>query len=183
MAEERKRMAPDEDRGELSGENAAPDYEVGYRRPPLAGRFKPGQTGITTLDTPSAVYLVDVVRERLDYPSLKRRIVEEKWRWKADTVLIEGKGSGISLIQDLKREGVFPIPILPDGDKVVRMSACSAKIEAGAVFLPLKAPWLGAFQVEILAFPHGAHDDQADALSQLLNWVRKKPSYTLDWVG
>jgi hypothetical protein len=29
----------------LSGENAAPDYEVGYRRPPVAKRFKPGQTG------------------------------------------------------------------------------------------------------------------------------------------
>jgi predicted phage terminase large subunit-like protein len=138
--------------------------------------------GITALVTPSAVYLMDLVRERLDYPSLKRRIVHEKARWKADTILIEDKGSGISLIQDLKREGVFPIPILPDGDKVVRMSACSAKIEAGAVSLPHKAPWLGAFQVEILAFPYGAHDDQADALSQLLNWVRKKSSYTLDWI-
>lgn len=56
----------------------------------------------------------------------------------------------------------------------MRMSAGSACIEDGRVFLPQKAPWLDDFRSEVLAFPNGAHDDQVDALSQLINWSRKR---------
>ncbi len=61
----------------------------------------------------------------------------------------------------------------PEGDKVMRMSAQSAKIEAGYVLLPERAPWLQDFQTEILQFPVGKHDDQVDSLSQFLNWVSR----------
>lgn len=136
--------------------------------------------GITARVGREAVHILDVFRERLDYPALKKRTVAEKKRWQADDLLIEDKGSGISLIQDLKKDGCFAIAIRPDADKVVRMSACSARIEAGAVFRPARAPWLDDFRTELLAFPHGVHDDQVDALSQLLNWMRTKSRYTLD---
>jgi predicted phage terminase large subunit-like protein len=114
------------------------------------------------------------VRERLEYPALKKRIVAEKQRWKAQTILIEDKGSGTSLLQDLRTTSVYCIAIKPEGDKVVRMSACSDRIESGSVLLPRRASWLDQFRAELLAFPHGSHDDQADALSQLINWTRKK---------
>ena len=139
--------------------------------------------GITAQIGREAVHILDLVRERLDYPSLKRRIVVEKQRWKADDLLIEDKGSGTSLIQDLKRDRCYAIAIRPEADKAVRMSACSARIEAGAVFRPARAPWLDDFRAELLAFPYGAHDDQVDALSQLLNWMRTKSTYTLDNLG
>ena len=42
------------------------------------------------------------------------------------------------------------------------MWAQSAKIEAGYVLLPERAPWLQDFQTEILRFPYGRHDDQVD---------------------
>ncbi len=90
-------------------------------------------------------------------------------------VLIEDKGSGTHLIQDLRRDGTLrPIPIQPEGDKVTRMSAQTAKIEAGYVLLPERAAWLQDFQTEILQFPHGRHDDQVDALSQALAWVSRR---------
>lgn len=38
---------------------------------------------------------------------------------------------------------------------------------------PEGAAWLDAFKAEILAFPFGQHDDQVDALSQLLSWIAK----------
>ena len=144
-----------------------------------AGELNDYSVGITALIIKDTVYIVDVIRERLDYPSLKKRIVQAKARWKAQTILIEDKGSGMSLIQDLKRDGCHTIPIKADADKVVRMAACSARIEAGAVLLPQSAAWLDDFRNEILAFPLGKQDDQADALSQLLNW-RKGGWYTLD---
>lgn len=51
------------------------------------------------------------------------------------------------------------------------MNAKSVRIEAGEVFIPEAAEWLGDFQAEICVFPNGSHDDQVDALSQLLWWV------------
>ena len=59
----------------------------------------------------------------------------------------------------------------------MRMSAQSAKIEAGYVLLPERAPWLQDFQTEILQFPHGRHDDQVDSLSQFLMWITKPRHY------
>jgi predicted phage terminase large subunit-like protein len=117
-------------------------------------------------------FLVDVVRERLEYPALRRRVMEvdSRWRHQASnyTLLIENRGSGISLVQDLKRDGIHAIGVDPEGDKVMRMNAQTARIEAGAVSLPRWAPWLEEFKREIMAFPNGRHDDQVDALSQAL---------------
>ena len=110
-------------------------------------------------------YLLDVVRERLDYPALKRRVVEVSHRLAAHSVLIEDKGSGISLIQDLRwqKTGVRPIAIQPKADKITRMATHAALIEAGQVHLPEKADWLDDFQAEFLAFPQGRYDDQVEA--------------------
>ena len=98
---------------------------------------------------------------------------------RADIVLIEDKGSGISLIQDLESEGLRCIPIKPEGDKETRMHAESARIEAGYVHLPEQAPWLEDFKTEALQFPRGRHDDQIDSLSQFLGWHRERRRYDL----
>ena len=88
------------------------------------------------------------------------------------SLLIEDKGSGMSLIQDLKSsEQIYAIPIKPEGEKKMRMYANTAKIESGAVHVPQWAPWLDAFRHEILAFPAGRADDQVDALSQALTYL------------
>ena len=82
-----------------------------------------------------------------------------------------------ALIQDLKREGkIRPIAIKPDRDKIVRLEAQSAVIEAGHVLLPMSAPWLDDFLLEVLAFPYGRFDDQVDSLSQFLTWAPRSPS-------
>ena len=53
-----------------------------------------------------------------------------------------------------------------------RMAAQSAKIEAGHVYLPKSAAWLGEFLTELLSFPNGRHDDQVDSVSQFLRWLQ-----------
>ena len=117
-------------------------------------------------------YLLDVLRARLEYPELRRRIVSHAGAYGASTVLIEDAGSGTHLIQDLQREGKLrPIALRPEGDKIVRMEAQSALIEAGHVLLPGSAAWLGDFQTEIMSFPYGRHDDQVDSMSQFLGWA------------
>ncbi len=119
-------------------------------------------------------YLIDVVRERLEYPNLKKRVLKEYVKYKPSPLLIEDTGSGTSLIQELRRAGLRLIPIKPEHDKITRMSAQSAKIEAGQVWLPEKAPWLDEFKTEILPFPNGRHDDQVDSMSQFLGWLDRR---------
>lgn len=136
--------------------------------------------GITALVKKDVFYILNVVRARLLYPDLKKRIIAEKARWKPDYILIEDKGSGTSLLQDLRGSGVYARPIEPKGDKIVRMSACTAIIESGSVYLPRSAPWLDELESELSAFPLGVHDDQVDALSQLINWYKTGSRYTLD---
>jgi predicted phage terminase large subunit-like protein len=114
-------------------------------------------------------YLLDVRRERLEYPALKRLIIQLAARDRPDAVLIEDRSSGTQLIQDLREEGnVRPIAINPEADKTTRMYGQTAKLEAGYVLIPEQAPWLDEFRNEILQFPDGRHDDQVDSMSQYL---------------
>jgi predicted phage terminase large subunit-like protein len=139
--------------------------------------------GTTWLRRGQEHYLLDVARVRLDYPALKRRIVAEAERWRPDAVLIEDKGSGTSLLQDLRAEGrVHPLAVQAESDKVTRMYAQSAKLEAGQVLLPRTAPWLDAFQTELLQFPRGRHDDQVDSMAQYLAWRSGRPFRPSDFI-
>lgn len=119
-------------------------------------------------------YLLNVYRERLEFPALKRAVIAQAERWKAKTVLIEDRASGTQLIQDLRHEYQMPvIAILPEQDKASRMMAQTAVIESGLVFIPESAPWLTAFLHELSCFPNGKRDDQVDSVSQFLNWHRR----------
>ena len=91
------------------------------------------------------------------------------------TLLIEDKGSGFALIQNLRYRSIYAYEVLPVGDKIMRMSAQSAIIEGGEVWLPTRAPWLEDFRKEVLALPHGVHDDQVDSMSQALNHLSQGP--------
>ena len=74
--------------------------------------------------------------------------------------------------------GLPAIPFVSSADKAMRMHAQSARFEAGAVYLPKEAPWLGDLLSELLAFPAGRHDDQVDSISQALEWAegrRRQP--------
>jgi predicted phage terminase large subunit-like protein len=123
-------------------------------------------------------YLIDVKRERLEFPNLRRRIIALQAEFTATAVLIERVGLGLSIIQELNTRGPqgFPKPIgiTPIGDKITRLVSQSTKIEAGQVLIPHEAPWLGIFLNEILGFPHTRHDDQVDSVSQFLTWIGKR---------
>ena len=138
---------------------------------------------ITFLVHKNAAYVIDVLRQKLIYPELKKQVLAQKAKFAADTVLIEDTGHGTALIQELRGSGLLhAIGIHPDKDKVTRMSAQSAKIEAKQLLLPSKAPWLEDFKAELLAFPAGRHDDQVDALSMFLGWIEDKwraPSWAM----
>jgi predicted phage terminase large subunit-like protein len=124
-------------------------------------------------------YLVDVYRERIDFPTLKNKVIEMQKLYGADVVLIEDEGAAKPLIQSLRAERLMlPIGIKVEGSKEDRMIAQTPVIEAGRVFLPRLAAWLPDFIAEVLAFPAGRHDDQVDAMSQAFNW-NERPQATV----
>lgn len=114
-------------------------------------------------------YLVDVDRKRLQYPELKRRVIALAERDNPDEIMIEDKASGISLIQDLRKETRLPIhAVEPEADKVTRAFGESALIESGLVSLPESAPFLADFESEIEGFPGTTFSDQVDSMTQYL---------------
>jgi predicted phage terminase large subunit-like protein len=130
----------------------------------------------TWLTRKNHYYLLDVTRVKLDFPSLRSRIIAHYRDWGANSLLIERAGSGIGLIQELRRTSGAPQPISigVHKDKRSRVAAVSSMIEQGQVFLPTKASWLDDFRSELLQFPNGRHDDQIDSMSQFLNWKREQ---------
>ena len=146
-------------------------WDTGYK----AGIHNDPSVGQVWLVREARCYLVDVVRRRMEYPELKRAVVALADKWTPDAILVEDKASGHSLIQDLKSEKRMPvIAVIPEKDKITRMTTASPMIEAGLVYLPKQAPWLNDLEAEFTQFPNGAHDDQVDALSQFLKWIKTK---------
>ena len=67
------------------------------------------------------LYLLDVLRRRMEYPELKRTVREQYERFPPNVVLIEDKASGTQLIQELIREGLYAVTrYRPQSDKVMR---------------------------------------------------------------
>jgi predicted phage terminase large subunit-like protein len=120
------------------------------------------------------LYLLDVVRRRMEYPELKRAVREHHERFRPSVVLIEDKASGIQLIQELIGEGLHAVTrYQPQLDKIMRMHAQTAMIENGFVRVPDEATWLAQYLHELWVFPNGKHDDQVDSTAQMLDWFKR----------
>jgi predicted phage terminase large subunit-like protein len=112
-------------------------------------------------------YLIDLLRGRFDFPTLRTKVSEQAKLHKASQILIEDAGFGTALIQELKTT-LSLLGVKPEYDKEIRMAIQSAKFQNGQVFFPKEAPWLRELEDELFAFPNGRHDDQVDSISQAL---------------
>ena len=128
-------------------------------------------------DDTNEAYLMHAINERMDYPTLKKKVIEMAGRYPPDAVLIEDKASGQSLIQELKTHTRLPVIARKAlADKETRARTAAGTIEAGRALLPTNAPWLSEFERQLTLFPNAKHDDMVDSLSQFINWWRSKDS-------
>lgn len=133
------------------------------------------------IETKDGHYLAEVVRAWFEFPEGKRQAVSLYEKWRPHAFVIEDKGHGTALLQEMKHGDLKAkkIPVRatdPLTDKVTRMSVESPVIEAGLAYLPYEAEWLGAYELEIKGFPTGVrHDDQVDSTSQYFKYVREHP--------
>lgn len=135
-------------------------------------------TGLRTGE--GKIYILDVFREKLPLPDLIQKAEElitqanNKYRHWCNgpiQVMYEDVASGIGFGQALAEKYICtPIPINPIRDKGTRLLNISNLIENGSCLFPEDKPfWWTGFEHEIVSFPHSKHDDQCDALSQLLS--------------
>ena len=145
------------------------------------GIFKP-------LDGPMSVMLIDAWQDRLQYPDLRPKVIEEydtvfgegKEKKRVDLILVEDKSAGISLIQDLQRAHL-PVRAYNPGraDKVQRLNIVANIIARGRVWIPESSKrkgfvrdWAEGFVSQICSFPETTHDDFVDSCTQALRFLR-----------
>lgn len=120
-------------------------------------------------------WLVDVLRQRLAFPDLKRAVERQRRLWKPDHVLIEQAGLGHALWQEFREQREWrPIMCTPKQDKETRLIGVTGQIESGLCRLPVDALWLDEFRKELQAFPFGKHDDQVDTMTQFLEYQLRR---------
>lgn len=143
-----------------------------------AGEANDWSVCVTAVIRRSQLIVIDVFRDRLAFPDLKKKVIALALEHRPGRLLIEDAAAGTQMIQSLQNEeprGVpLPIAIKADKDKLVRADRAAARIESGALILPSKAAWLDPLVSEMLAFPGGRYDDQVDALSQLLIYTEER---------
>lgn len=140
----------------------------------------------------SSLLIIDAWDEVLAYPDLLKR-VNRDWRAKytcgagvppkrADLMLIEKKGSGISLCQELIRDGNCKVQPTDPGrlSKEARARLVSPLIEAGLVWVLESrinegeaATWAKPMLTQMDLFPKAPHDDHVDQLTQVLSYCHR----------
>lgn len=98
-------------------------------------------------------------------------------RWQADYLLIENKGPGMPVAQEIvrlmgSRQWVTRL-VDPEGvDKLARLQRTEVLFENGYVYAPDTA-WAQMVIDEVSAFPRSRHDDLTDTVSQCINFLRR----------
>lgn len=117
-------------------------------------------------------YVLEVVRRRMVFPDLQKAAEKLAAQYRGALTLVEDTAIGPAVITALMRT-VKVVAIRPEGDKEARLSRVTALMERGELYLPVRAPWLEAFEAELFSFPGSRFNDQVDALSQVLNHSAK----------
>jgi len=123
-------------------------------------------------------YLLDVTRDRYQYPQLRDTALALAKRYRPSAILIEDASTGIALAQELNQTRycyIKPIPV--ERDKIGRLYVQQGKFAAGLVLFPRDASFL-----ELLVFPQGRNDDQVDSITQALAYDPLAYDISMRWV-
>ena len=115
------------------------------------------------------IILLDSIKDRYDFPELKRVAYENYIHWEPDSVIIESKASGLPLTQELRAMGIPVQNYSPNrgNDKIARTNAVAPMFESGLVWVP-ETRFAEELVEELCEFPQGEHDDLVDSTTQAL---------------
>ncbi len=131
------------------------------------------------------LYILNAHDDWMDFPTLCRHIpsfVNSNGYSAQSKIKIEGAASGKSVIQQLKATtnlNVIEYP-KPKDDKVTRMNAISALVEARRIKL-VKGAWNDHFLQQLEAFPLGTHDDMCDVFVMAIEDLLVNEGFLFDF--
>jgi predicted phage terminase large subunit-like protein len=127
---------------------------------------------VVGIDSDGRMYVVDVIRERMDGRRIVSEIIKLQKRYNLQWFALEQDKTAKSILPFLREEMIRPgsdivnvIPIIPHTDKTARAYSMQGRMRIGAVKFNKKADWWPTLEAELLTFPRGKHDDQVDAMS------------------
>jgi predicted phage terminase large subunit-like protein len=127
---------------------------------------------------PDGHYVIFAERGHWDYEELLSMSLIYVQRYGREVYfIVEAAGSGISLIQSLRKYGLNCFDYHPKDDKMVRASYALPIIHSGRLYIVDKEghnEWVEPYINELVSFPHGRFDDQVDSLVQVLNWAEQR---------
>ena len=112
------------------------------------------------------IILLNSIKERWEFPTLKRRAYEEYDEWKPDWFVVEKKSAGTQLYQEMRAAGVPVQEFTPhrgSGDKTARLNSVSDIFASGMVWYPAGRRWAEEVVDEVCGFPAMPNDDLCDS--------------------
>jgi predicted phage terminase large subunit-like protein len=116
-----------------------------------------------------SIILLNAIKKRMEYPDLKKLVLEEYKEWEPDAFMVEKKSNGSVLYQEFRRMGI-PVGEFTPGkgqDKIARVNAVSSLFQGGIVYAPDRR-WAKEVIEECNDFPSGANDDLVDSTTLAL---------------
>jgi predicted phage terminase large subunit-like protein len=122
----------------------------------------------------SHIILLNAFKERMEFPELKQRAMQEYQDWDPDSLIVEAKAAGSPLIFELRAMGIPVQEFTPSkgNDKIARLNAVSDIFSSGRIWVP-NMSWAEEVVEEVASFPSGEHDDLVDSTSQALLRFRR----------
>ena len=120
------------------------------------------------------IILLNSIKRRMEFPDLKKMVLEEYKEWEPDAFIVEKKSNGSALYQELRRMGI-PVGEFTPGkgqDKISRVNAVSDLLSSGIVWAPDRR-WAKEVIEECNDFPSGTNDDLVDSTTQALMRFRQ----------
>jgi len=112
--------------------------------------------------------LLDAVKERFEFPELRREALKLYKYWEPETVLIEAKAAGLPLTYELRNMGIPVVNFTPSrgNDKHARVNAVAPLFESGQIWAPTHLQFAQEVIEECASFPFGDNDDLVDSTTQ-----------------
>ena len=126
-------------------------------------------------DSAPQMILLDAMKERLEFPELRRVAKEQYDYWQPETVLVEAKASGLPLTYELRNMGIPVVNYTPSrgNDKHTRVNSVAPLFESGKIWAPTDKQFAQEVMEECAAFPYGDHDDLVDSMTQAVMRFRQ----------
>lgn len=169
-------------------------YDTAYTRSTQNDPTAQSTWGTFTMGKRRCAMLLECWSKFMGYPELREKVLAD-WKHaeyggipddalhparRADMVLVEDKGSGISLLQDLRAGNVPVRGYNPGGaDKIGRAEIAAPLLEADVFYVleskrepALPVRWARPFVEQLEQFPNAEHDDWVDTFTQVVIYLR-----------